>query len=279
MFDAELGQIFINMRSLLGLGLWDMARAVGAEPTIIANLEAGAIDALPPWAELTRLIDVYASLTGIDPNPILARLLKTHTPAQPRVSHPITAVPRNVPGYGDGRDYAPGAIQPVSSPHVGALPRTGPVVHPGNGTVQITQRSVTDASTRRGPALQRSYVNAPALAAPAEVVEAKPGPARPARVRRATLSVGRGVMRALRRSVAGLMLLLVVPIMFVLIARLAPGILYGAILPLPAVVGSPLRHAIDGVVSTLAPLRDGLTWIDVGDPQLRKSDRLREPRR
>ncbi len=91
LFDAELGQIFIRMRGITGLGVWDMARKVGTDPTVIANLEAGALDALPDWTEVVRIVEAYAGLAQVDGRPILSRMLQGYGRHAPQVTAPITA--------------------------------------------------------------------------------------------------------------------------------------------------------------------------------------------
>ena len=271
LFDPELGQIFLKMRTLLELSLWDMARAVGGEPTVIANLEAGAVGSLPPWPELSRLVEEYANLTGIDTQPILARLLQG--PAAPPIGvssasdarafavtmpQPARRAAGTPPAYEAGREAAVTGRQgkpPTARPAV-----TGPVTVP--------------TGERRKPPHARSYVNAPALAALADVVEPSTRAANSAR--RATASFGRGLRRMLRQRLVAIVGLLVFPAMLAISARLFPLPLYFVISPLPQVVGEPLRAGLDGLVAVLAPVRDGMTWIDVGDPQLRKADRLPE---
>jgi hypothetical protein len=57
-------------------------------------------------------------------------------------------------------------------------------------------------------------------------------------------------------------------------AILAPGPLYRAISLLPKSLAVPARAGLDSFVLYSAPRRDGLKWIDVGDPRLRKVDKL-----
>ncbi len=59
------------------------------------------------------------------------------------------------------------------------------------------------------------------------------------------------------------------------LAILVPGPIYGAISLLPASVAKPARTGLDLLVLYSAPQRDGLRWIDVGDPRLRKVDKAR----
>ena len=57
-------------------------------------------------------------------------------------------------------------------------------------------------------------------------------------------------------------------------AQAAPQPIYRAIAVLPQPVEGGVRAVMDTVVLYSAPRRDGLRWIDVGDPQLRKVDKL-----
>jgi hypothetical protein len=59
-----------------------------------------------------------------------------------------------------------------------------------------------------------------------------------------------------------------------MLVQAAPGAAYRAIGLLPAPVAWPARAGLDYVVMATAPQRDGLKWIEVGDPRLRKTDKL-----
>ncbi len=279
-FDAELGQIFIRMRTLLGINLWDMARAVGGEPTVIANLEAGALDALPPWPELTRLVDNYARLTGVDPQPILSRLLRS----QPQA---VNAAPPPVPEV----EFHPTTPWPMET-HASAYParhtqvmlpavQHAPAQQPVQLQAAVTADVVSERSRRRIPDGARSVVHSAALADVAEVV---PPVARPRRAERAakfampSWRLKRPKLRRLPkvgRQILIPLLMLAGVICIVATARFSPGVLYSVIGPLPALMAEPLRHGVDALVAGVAPVREGLTWIDV-DPSLRRGDKLRQ---
>jgi hypothetical protein len=283
MFDVELGRIFLRMRTLLGISLWDMARLVGGEPTVIANLEAGAISALPPWPELTRLIDAYASHTGIDPQPILSRLLRLQpAPQAPTLQHlepgPLTeprmtqmsprVLSSGASGTSEGHQFAV-TYQPPQSDSTTTRMQPNSQTSPLNLTYHA---AVTTAPPRTKT--PRSIVNAPALATLAEVIEVT-GPISSG-VRRATLSTTRGFGRLARRNILSMSFLLLFPAGLLLAARFTPTLLYGVVSPLPALIGAPLHGGINYLVGILAPVRDGLTWIDIDDPRARKSDKLPE---
>jgi hypothetical protein len=57
-------------------------------------------------------------------------------------------------------------------------------------------------------------------------------------------------------------------------AQAAPAPIYRAIAMLPQPVAGGVRSVMDGVVLIFAPRRDGLRWVDIGDPRLRKVDKL-----
>lgn len=58
------------------------------------------------------------------------------------------------------------------------------------------------------------------------------------------------------------------------LTQVAPLVLYHAVAVLPAPLYGPARSALDYVVTATAPTHDGLKWIEIGDPQLRKLDKL-----
>jgi transcriptional regulator with XRE-family HTH domain len=54
----------------------------------------------------------------------------------------------------------------------------------------------------------------------------------------------------------------------------APATGYRVIALLPAPLAEPARAGLDAIVLQSAPRRDGLKWIDIGNPRLRKGDKL-----
>jgi hypothetical protein len=54
----------------------------------------------------------------------------------------------------------------------------------------------------------------------------------------------------------------------------APSVGYRVIRLLPAALAEPAKHGLDAIVLYAAPTREGLKWIDVGDPRLRRGDKL-----
>jgi transcriptional regulator with XRE-family HTH domain len=59
-----------------------------------------------------------------------------------------------------------------------------------------------------------------------------------------------------------------------MLVHVAPGPVYRAVGLLPEAIEWPVRAGLDYVVLATAPRREGLKWIEVGDPRLRKADKL-----
>jgi hypothetical protein len=57
-------------------------------------------------------------------------------------------------------------------------------------------------------------------------------------------------------------------------AQATPAPIYRAITLLPGPLAGGARSVMDGILLYSAPRREGLRWIDVGDPRLRKVDKL-----
>jgi cytoskeletal protein RodZ len=96
--DAELATIFREMRRAADVPREKMAGRLAISVEVIDALESGAINALPPWGELTRIITAYSALLGLDARPILRRLEgqigpDTHmaAPPPPKTDAPIAA--------------------------------------------------------------------------------------------------------------------------------------------------------------------------------------------
>ena len=72
--DEQIGQMFRNMRSAMGVSRETIARRLATSPSTIDNFEAGAIAALPHWKETARIVRSYCELLRMAPEPILRRI-------------------------------------------------------------------------------------------------------------------------------------------------------------------------------------------------------------
>ena len=198
--DEQIGEMFRNMRSALGVSRETIARRLATSPSTIDNFEAGAISALPHWKETARIVRSYCELLRMAPEPILRRI------------HDRLLVIASQP-------------RPASPPPPRVL------------------RSVRTVRTEP----------------PAP--ESEPTRVRPTRRRRARTLFALSAPIALLLGVAFL-------------AQVMPGLVYRAVGWLPGSIEAPARAGLDYVVLLTAPRREGLRWIEVGDPRLRKADKL-----
>lgn len=88
--DPEIARLFSELRHYLGLPIPQIAQHVAAHPGVIAALESGRIDLLPPWSETARIVAAYIALAQLDPRPALDRLSLLMGVAIPAMPHART---------------------------------------------------------------------------------------------------------------------------------------------------------------------------------------------
>jgi hypothetical protein len=189
--DAQIGNIFRNMRAATRLSREAVARRLATTRTTVEDLEMGAVSSLPHWRETDRIVRSYCKLLRLDPEPLLWRI-------------------QRLLQAGGTRDNPP--------------------THP----------------PARLPALRKERPQA-----------------------RAPRQNGHGVRKVLILGGPPV----VVALLFYW-ASMAPAPFYRAISLLPASWEGPARAGLDSFVLYCAPRQDGLRWIDVGNPRLRKVDKL-----
>jgi hypothetical protein len=73
-YDPEIANLFGELRRYIGLPIPQIAHHIASHPNVIAALEAGRIDLLPPWSETARVVTAYIGIARLDPRPALERL-------------------------------------------------------------------------------------------------------------------------------------------------------------------------------------------------------------
>jgi hypothetical protein len=203
---AEVAQFFRDLRGALRLNPAQAAQALSTRVDIIAALEAGLIESLPPWPETCRIVRTYAGFAGLDPRPVLHSLERLFVEA-----------PR---------------MPPARLARRARMPRLGPQGAPILKAIGGGGRRAAEAARN-----VRNVVNEHA---------GKPG--------MALFTVTLGIA------------------MILLITQTA--VLEAAVSQLPPSMKRIVRGAQNYVIVRLAPVRDGLRWIEVPDPRTRRSDKL-----
>jgi hypothetical protein len=73
-YDAEVAELFRDLRAATTLTELDLAVRLGTRPDVVQALEQGALYALPPWAETCRVVNGYGTLLNLDVRPLLRRI-------------------------------------------------------------------------------------------------------------------------------------------------------------------------------------------------------------
>ena len=73
-YDAEVAELFRDLRAATALSEMDLAARLGTRPDVVQALEQGALYALPPWAETCRVVNAYGALLNLDVRPLLRRI-------------------------------------------------------------------------------------------------------------------------------------------------------------------------------------------------------------
>lgn len=117
-YDAEVAELFRDLRAAIALSEMDLAARLGTRPEVVQALEQGALYALPPWAETCRVVNAYGAILNLDVRPLLRRIYAQLEAGivelQPR---PIPDVPVMTPPEGNDFGFAQGNAQGGSKPN------------------------------------------------------------------------------------------------------------------------------------------------------------------
>jgi hypothetical protein len=118
-YDAEVADLFRDLRAATTLSEPDLAARLGTRPEVVHALEQGALYALPPWAETCRVVNAYGVLLNLDVRPLLRRIYAqleagiVELQPKPMPEVPVMA-PREARDYGfaSGNNHAAGGHAP-----------------------------------------------------------------------------------------------------------------------------------------------------------------------
>jgi transcriptional regulator with XRE-family HTH domain len=268
--DVRLAAVFKQIRTIVGVSESEMARRLGADISIILDFEAGAVDALPPWPVTARLIERYAAMADVDPSPILSRIMSLQSPMQ--VGAPV----RQRHPYDPGNTVRPAltrshslAVEPAARPNANGL--IGSHSQPASaGHRPSTAREEPSVADRPVGFEARSKLRTGSTGS------SRTQPSAEAQTTTPTSDADRIARRRrrFRRSLAALGIPIALIAAVFALLQTAPRPLYAFAGMMPGPLATPVRGIVDIIVTQTAPIKDGLRWIDTGDPRLRKNDRL-----
>jgi hypothetical protein len=265
--DAKLAVVFRQIRAISGLNEAEMARRIGSGIDVVLSFEAGNVDALPPWPETARLIERYAALGGVDPAPLLSRILSLQT--LPVVPPPLV---RQAERQTDPVQMLSDALRRAPGPEMGPSAFKAAVQDLPAAALQTARIATPDAAAPAaaspiGFAARSRLQEEPATERP------RTAPLRPAETAVLTASTTARRRRRMRNTALVLSPLLLVIALFIGL-QVAPRPVYALAHKLPSPVGPATRSVIDVFAAQTATFRDGLRWIELDDPRLRKAQRL-----
>ncbi|MHA1164517.1 MAG: helix-turn-helix domain-containing protein [Alphaproteobacteria bacterium] len=266
--DEELATIFREMRRAADVSLEKMAGRLETSVETLDALESGAIFALPPWPELSRIVTAYAALLGLDSRPLLRRLEaqllpdaglaevsppKKVTPA-PEVLEQAPAASEQAPAASEPAPAVPPAARPSGPPMPpsAASPIAEPVAPPPEP--KATAQASSDAQTA-GEKVQPQHrmESAASMAPEAEAPQKRSSGFLKAAINWLVLigfvaALGTGVWYAAQR----------------------PRMVWSALDTLP----DPIPRAVRSAWKFMRPLEGKVASPQITDPDNRKSDKL-----
>ncbi len=118
-YDAEVADLFRDLRAATTLSEADLAMRLGTRPDVVQALEQGALYALPPWAETCRVVNAYGALLNLDVRPLLRRIYAqleagiVELQPKPMPEVPVMASPETRDyGFASGNNHAAGGHAP-----------------------------------------------------------------------------------------------------------------------------------------------------------------------
>jgi len=130
-YDAEVAELFRDLRAASNLSEIDLAATLATRPEVVQALEQGALYALPPWPETSRVVNSYGLLLNLDVRPLLRRIHAQIEPStaaqaqdpyaaagpQPEPQAPPSRSPLDIPFETEQRVAQPQPYQePVRAP-------------------------------------------------------------------------------------------------------------------------------------------------------------------
>lgn len=231
---AEVGRFFQDLRRALRLSEGDAARRLATRPDILAALETGNVRGLPPWPETCRIVRTYTGFAQLDPRPVLFSL------EQLRAASMSLPESRQVRGF--------------------SLPRMPDLSGFKQSVTALARMPRRATGARQAPAPARAP--APAPAAPSQMPAYPAAEAAPAPKRQHQHRTARRVLFSLSLPVALLVLLT------------QTSVLEAAVSRMPPTVARFVRGAQEYIAVKMAPVRNGMRWIEVDDPRSRRGDKL-----
>lgn len=280
---ALIARFFIDLRQALRLTVPQAAHYLAIRPEVVEALETGQVEYLPDWQETSAIIMTYTSMAGVNGRSVLNAIGTLFTQLSVRAAPPpanSVAVTAAAPRFHQPTSYfqqQPFFPQPAAQPQQYALPQ--PYDHH-----QRPYEPPQGYSPLQGSMPPKEHGGFPARPRPQPAVVSDPEPD----IARSGLAVSsRNLMRAGSAIASGARRL---PQEALYRVRERPQrAVYALSLPLAlllllmhssifATISQPFSVAVQWVSGYMqehyGPIRDGMRYIEVDDPETRRADKL-----
>ncbi len=117
--DSEIAELFSEMRQATGLSLEKLAQKLNSSVATVSALESGELSALPSWNESRRVVVEYTKMLGLDPEPVLRRImvqLPGDHPSRPRTQTCEPSYDNMRFNMSAAMNRVPGSQAPIENP-------------------------------------------------------------------------------------------------------------------------------------------------------------------
>ncbi len=192
-YDAEVADLFRDLRAASNLSEADLAATLATRLEVVQALEQGALYALPPWPETSRVVNSYGLLLNLDVRPLLRRIYAQIEPSsmgqdpyamaearpvpEPQAAPPRSpldipfeaAVPRRPQPYPEPQrapqqNWAPPPVDRRMQPRAPGAPMPGGPMPGRPGPAGAADAAAASTASRAGPGTANASAPGPASA-------------------------------------------------------------------------------------------------------------------
>lgn len=275
---ALIARFFIDLRQALRLTVPQAAHYLAVRPEVVEALETGQVEYLPEWQETSAIIMTYTSMAGVNGRPMLNAIGTLFTQLSVRAAPPPSASER----FSQSEQPLQQAASYVQQQHF--QPQPAAQLQPRHQPVQpyVQPQGYSPLQGSMPPQGQRAFSPRP-MPVPATMPEQEPAdvaqsglPVSSRNLLRAGTAFASGARRLPQQALSQVrerpqraLYALSLPLVLLLV------MMHSSIF---ATISQPFGMVVQWVSAYMqehyGPIRDGMRYIEVDDPETRRADKL-----